>query len=135
MAEIFVGESVFEDTPVTVLARVCARVASGSLSPIQTEGSLILLADVSSVAAKAYDEAGDLIASTAPSKADVVYDTLQTTGVFAKIPRGGNFSYDCPATFFPTGSVNVRVEITITLVSGEPVRMIWEFPILPLVQS
>lgn len=135
MAEVFTGESVFEDTPATVLARVCARVASGSLSPIQTEGYLIKRVDVSSITAKAYDETGTLITSTTPSKTDVIYESLQTTGVFAKLLRGGNFAYDCPATFFPTGSVNVRVEITLTLASGEPVRMIWDFPVLPLVQS
>jgi hypothetical protein len=135
VAEIFTGDPVFEDTPATVLARVCARVASGALSPIQTEGYLIKQTDIASIACKVYEEEGTLIIATTPSKTDVIYDTLQTIGVFAKLLRGGNFAYDIPATAFPSGSVNVRVEITITLTSGEPVRMIWEFPVLPLVQS
>ena len=135
MAEVFVSDPVFEDTPVTILARVCARVASGSLSPIQTEGSLLKQADVSSISCKVYDEVGTLIAETAPSKTNVIYDTLQTTGVFARIVRGGNFAYDVPATMFPVGAVNVQVEITITLTSGEPVRAVWLVPVINLNQS
>lgn len=135
MSEVHVSDPVFEDTPATVLGRLCARNGSGAVSPIATEGELLQQADISSITVKAYDEAGTLITSTTPTISDVIYDALQTTGVFSKIARGGNFAYDCPATMFPTGSVNVRIEITFTLVSGGPVRALWDFPILPLNQS
>lgn len=135
MSEIFRGESAFEDTPYTLLGRFCALVASGALSPIQTEGTLILKTDITSISVKTYDDAGELIAETTPSKNDVWYDALQTTGVWAKVKRGGNFLYTCPATMFPAGNELVRLEITVTLTTGEPVRAVWQVPVINLVQS
>lgn len=135
MSEIFRGVQAFEDTPYTIMARFAALQASGATSPVQTEGTLILKADITSISVKAYDDEGTLITETAPSKADVWYDALQTTGVWAKVARGGNFLYTCPATMFPSGTELVRLEVTVTLTSGEPVRAVWEVPVINLVQS
>ena len=135
MADTFRGEKAFEDTPYTIMARFCARAATGSASPNQTEGNLVLKADVTSITVKAYDAVGDLITSTTPAENDVWFDTLQTTGVFARIARGGNFLYDCPATMFPSGNEMVRLEVTVILTSGEPVRALWDVPVIGLNQS
>lgn len=135
MSQTFRGNHAFEDTPYTVMGRFCARLASGSTSPVAKEGKLILQADISSISVKAYDSEGVLIASTTPSKTDVWYDTLQTSDVWTAVVRGGNFLYDCPATMFPSGSVMVTLEVTVTLTSTEPVRAVWQVPVINLNQS
>lgn len=135
MAEIFVSDPVWEDTPATLLARVCARRASGDESPFPFEGNLIQQADVAGIECIAFDSSGEEIATTTPSASDVIYDDLQTDGVFSRIVRGGNFAYELPATMFPTGSTKVRVEITLTLTGGEPVRLVSSFKVLNLIQS
>lgn len=133
--QVFRSSPHFEDTPLTLMCRFCARLASGAVSPVTKEGKLILLADVTSVSIKAYDATGTLITSTTPAKADVLYDTLQTADVWSAVVRGGNFLYDCPAAMFPTGNELVTLEITITLTSTEPVRAVWQVPVIGLNQS
>lgn len=135
MANVVRGEPVFEDTPVTVLGRLCAKTASGSASPITQEGSLVVQGDVTSISVKAYDETATLIVTTTPAASDVLFNTIQTTGLFSNLKRGGNFLYQLPATMFPTGSTNVRIEMTFTLTSGELVRSLWDFPVINLNQS
>lgn len=125
----------WEDTPLTILARLCAKTATGSASPVPEEGNLLLQADVTSVTCKIYDEGGTIVISTTPTTSDVVYDTLQTTGVWKNLARGGNFLYTIPATGFPSGLTEVTVEITLTLSSGEPLRLIGNVKVLNLVQS
>lgn len=135
MSEILRLSLHFEDTPLTIMRRFCARQATGAVSPVAKEGKLILLADITSVSVKAYDSAGDLIVATTPAKADVWFDTLQTSDVWTVIVRGGNFLYDCPATMFPSGNELVTLEVTVTLTSGEPVRAVWQVPVIDLNQS
>jgi hypothetical protein len=135
MTCIFRGTEVFEDTPCDLIARFCAVVAGGAASPNEEEGTLIIQADVSSIVCKAYDIAGTLIATVTPSVSTVIYNTLQTSGVFAKLADGGNFLCKLPATCFPTGSTTVRVEVTILLNTGEPVRGIWLIDVINLIQS
>lgn len=125
----------FEDTPLTIMKRICARLATGAVSPIAKEGKLILKADITSISVKAYDATGTLITSTTPSKTDVWYDTLQTTDVWTAVAQGGNFLYDVPATMFPSGNEMVTLEVTVTLTSTEPVRAVWEVPVINLNQS
>lgn len=135
MAQRFLGEAGWEDTPYTVLARVCARQASGSASPVTSEGVLITQSDLASITCKVYDAGGTVIVTTTPSISDVVYNTIQTTGVFSRIPNGGNFLYQIPATAFPTGDTTVTAEFTFTLTTGELVRAVWSIPVLNLIQS
>lgn len=135
MSQVFRVSPHFEDTPLTLMGRFCARQATGSISPIAKEGVLLLKADITSISVKSYDDEGTLITETTPAKADAWFDILQTTGVWAAVVRGGNFLYDCPAAMFPAGNELVRLEITVTLTSGEPVRAVWEVPIINLVQS
>lgn len=135
MAEIIRGVKNFEDTPYTIMGRFSALNASGAASPNEAEGELILKADITSISVKAYDATGTLIVETTPAKADVWYDTLQTTGVWTKVARGGNFQYTCPATMFPAGNELVTLEVTVTLTSTEPVRAVWQVPVINLNQS
>lgn len=135
MSQIYRGAKAYEDTPYTVMGRFCARLATGATSPVAKEGKLILKADITSISVKAYDSEGVLIVETTPSKTDVWYDTLQTTSVWTAVTRGGNFLYDCPATMFPSGNEMVRLEVTVTLTSGEPVRALWDVPVIGLNQS
>lgn len=135
MSQTFRSSPHFEDTPLTLMARFCARQGGGAVSPVAKEGKLLLKADITSISVKAYDSEGVLITSTTPSKTDVWYDTLQTADVWTAVVRGGNFLYDCPATMFPTGSVMVTIEVTVTLTSGEPVRAVWQVPVINLNQS
>lgn len=125
----------WEDTPLTILARLCAKTATGSSSPVAEEGNLLLQADVALITCKVYDEGGTIVISTTPTISDVVYDTLQTTGVWKNLVRGGNFFYTIPATAFPTGLTEVNAEITLTLSSGEPLRLVGNVKVLNLVQS
>lgn len=135
MADTIRGVANYEDTPYTIMGRFCALVASGAASPNASEGTLILQADITSISVKAYDATGTLITSTTPAVADVWYDTLQTTGVWLKVAKGGNFRYTCPVAMFPSGNELVTLEVTITLTSGEPVRAVWDVPIINLNQS
>ena len=135
MSQTFRTSPHFEDTPLTVMGRFCARQATGSASPVAKEGNVLLQADITSISVKAYDATGTLIVETTPAKADVWFDTLQTSGVWTAVVRGGNFLYDCPATMFPTGNEMVTLEVTVTLTSTEPVRAVWQVPIINLNQS
>ena len=135
MAQRFLGEPAWEDTPYEVLARLCARTASGAASPVESEGTLLNQSDISSISCKVYDPEGTLIVQTTPVVSDAVYNTLQTTGVFSRMPNGGNFVYKIPATAFPTGDTTNTAEITLTLGSGELVRAVWTIPVLNLNQS
>ena len=135
MAQRFLGEAGWEDTPYTVLARVCARQASGSASPVASEGVLVNQSDVDSISCKVYDASGTVIITTVPVVSDVIYIAIQTTGVFNRMPNGGNFLYQIPATGFPSGDTTVTAEITFTLDGGELMRAVWSIPVLNLIQS
>jgi len=78
MSMRFQGESGWEDTPYTVLARLCAVTASGSASPVETEGTLLNKTDVTSIACKIYDADGVVIITSVPSVVSSVYFLLET---------------------------------------------------------
>lgn len=112
-----------------MLGRLTAITASGAASPVPSEGTLILRADVSSISVKAYSGGvgGVQIGTTqTPSAASVVYDTIQTTGIWLRLNDGqfgGNALYTCPSAFFETDERTVRVDIAIVLTGGE--TLVW----------
>lgn len=116
--------SVQEDTPYELYMRVTAFNGSGAASPVANEGNLVTQANVSSIAVKAYDmESGEQNGTTlAPVVADTIYNTLQTTGIWARLTNGGNCRIVLPATFFPTGSKQVQIETTFTLSDASIIR-------------
>ena len=131
----FEGSAAFEDTPCTILGRVAALNGGGSASPVESEGTLVVQSDITSISVKVYSSLNVLINTYTPAASNVIYNTLQTTGVFSKLDQGGNFLYTIPATGFPEGDTTVRVEVTITLNSGDLVRGLWKIPVIALLQS
>lgn len=117
--------SVLEDTPYELYMRVTAFAGTGSASPVASEGNLLKIADVASIAVKAYDVTDGTQNGTtlAPTVNTTIYDTLQTTGVWSRISSGGgNCRIVCPATFFPTGGEQVQIEVTFTLTDASIIR-------------
>lgn len=129
----------FEDRPCWLIGRLCAVAASGLSSPRPREGKLVQRADIqgSTLSVKAYDEAGNEIATDAPAKSSVVYDTLQTGGIWGNVAGGGgNILYQAPASFFPRGGTRVRIEMSCTLTDGvsQPTG-VWDLAVKSLSQS
>lgn len=113
-----------EDGSATLLGRVCARNGGGSASPIAKEGNLIVQADLSTATLSAFDVTSN-DRTTAHYTAtltisSVIYDTLQTSGIWLNIPDGlgGNFLCDVGPTAFPTGARLVRIEVKFTTGAG-----------------
>lgn len=119
-----------EDATTTLLGRLCARDGTGAASPTATEGNLAKQADISSIEAKVFDLSG-----TTPTTAtqtytltvsSVIYDTLQTSGVWGLIDGGGNFLYDLPAAAVPSSDLIYRVEVSFTFTNGNAAKGKWE---------
>lgn len=113
---------VTEDNDVYILSRLTGYDASGPASPIETEGNLVKQADLASITLKTFD-----VLSAAPTTAvysatlvisTVVFDALQTSGIWGLLEDGGNFLARVPAAALPTENRRYRVEITFTSAGG-----------------
>ena len=123
----------YQKTPLTLLARVCAEDATGSASPVTKEGSLVKQADVSGIAVKSFavSDGAQNGSTQSPTASTVISDTLQTSGIWGNLPRGGNAKYTAPATFFPD-AVQTKVEMTVTLTGGTVGRVVWLVDVQPI---
>ena len=124
---------VFEDTQLDLMMRITARQATGDASPFECEGILLKSDDVVSVEVSAWDRDGVQIGATySPSTSSVIYNTLQTTGIWENVADGGNFLVTCPAYFFPTGKSKVSVKIILTLTDGSTIPSLWKISVRDL---
>src|SRR5262245_55863405 len=137
-AEPYVGR-VNEDGSFTILGLITARVGTGVDAPDPTEGKLIKQADLTSITIAVYDPLGDVpdtpLFTVSPMIADVIYDTLQTTGVWGLLSNGGNFLYDVPATWVPNGGQSYRIQAKFTTVDGAVAWGLWEPEVTELMGS
>lgn len=123
MAEIeFIEVNGQQNTALELVGRLAATGGTGSASPVAKEGNLLLRADITSIDVTAWG-ADDVQNGTdyAPSKTDVVHETLQSAGVWKNLPGGGNLKFTCPATFFPDVE-DVVVEVKVTLADASVIR-------------
>lgn len=84
--------------------------------------SLLLQADVSSIAWKVYNTStGTLVNSGTSTVSAVIYDTLQTGTLWDVTGDrvGYNFAVTLAASNFPDGGITYRIEFTIALVSSQ----------------
>jgi hypothetical protein len=106
----------------TLLGRVTSQDANGPLSPVPSEGNLILPTDLTSVLINAYDPTGPNpatpIFSVSPAPASVIQATLQTLGIWTLIVGGGNFEYNFGASIFTLPNHDYLVVVTFTTTGG-----------------
>lgn len=110
---------------VTILGRVTARDATGSLSPANPqEGYLLKQADLASITLYLYDrqvsESSPVAGYPIPlTISAVIYDTIQATDIWLRIDQwGGNFSVTLAASNFPTQWENYRVRVKYITTGG-----------------
>ncbi len=123
MAEIeYIEVNGQQDTPLELVGRLTATGGTGSASPVAKEGNLLVRDDITSITITAWG-ADDVQNGTdyTPSKTDVIYQTLQTSGVWKNCPGGGNLKFTCPATFFPDVE-DVVVEVKTVLADSGVIR-------------
>lgn len=129
---VYTGEA-WEDIGATLIARFASVFGSGAASPDTTEGNLIQQADVSSISVKVFDSDGAQIGSTlTPTASSVIFDTIQTSGTWGNLQRGGNFRYSVDGTYFPTGGTTNRVEVIIALTDGHKLPAVWSLAVVEL---
>lgn len=107
---------VWEDGGATTLARI-----------LGLDGDLIVQADVSTITCLVYDitSAASIITPTV-TVASAVFDTLQTDARWSVDTTGFNFSYALPATAFPTGEHDYRIEYKFTPASGAAYFVVYQ---------
>src|SRR6187402_145567 len=99
----------FEDGGATFMARVLGNA-----------GTAITQATISSITCNVYDMTAPTVAVISPTVTvnSVVFDTLQTDARWTADTTGYNFLHAMPATAFPTGKRNYKVEYKFTPTSG-----------------
>ncbi len=102
-------------------ARFLARI-------VDINGAHITQAQVSSITYTVHEAEGDeaLVTSGSLIVASVVYDTLQTGGMWTADLDGYNFFAALPAACFPVAGTRYRVKIVLTPTSGNPFKMEFE---------
>ncbi len=118
-AEPFVTKE-WEDTPATFEAYVTRKSSTG------TGTTPVKIADVGSISYKVFNTnlegSPQVLPTGSLTASDVIFDTLQSWPLDSV---GFNFQATIPATYFPTGGVVYRVEITITLSGGTPTPIVY----------
>lgn len=115
-ANITYGE-VFADSGSTLLARVYG-----------TAGTYLTQATTSSITCAVNDiTTGSPVSVITPSivVASVIFDTLQTGGMWTKDSTGYNFRHAMPATAFPDAAHVYEVVYTVTPTSGAVFALVW----------
>lgn len=110
MSAIPIYGEAFADSGATILARAYG-----------TSGSYITQAAISSITCAVTDiTTGTAVSVITPSivVSSVVFDTLQTGGMWTKDSTGYNFRHALPATAFPDSGHVYQVVYTVTPSSG-----------------
>jgi hypothetical protein len=120
------------DGSATLLGRVTARNGTGAATGVAGEGNYIKQADVSAIAANAFDmSAAPDTASALAIAVSAILDTPITTSVLWTADKTGyNFLFDIPPGTFANGNHTYRIEIKITLTGGAVLWGVFEGPAL-----
>ena len=122
----FRASPAFEQSAISLFSRIRNRNAE-----------VVTRAMVSSIALKVFDtcDASTPISTTAPSKTDVVFDTLQTGGGWTVDATGYNFRYETTAAQLPHGNRLYRFEFIFTMTDGSTLAVVFEVPTINLYGS
>ena len=103
----WIVQPVWEGTSLKVMARLVGK--TNAVTDI-------LQANIASITYRVVvDGTTEVIASTALTVADVIFDTLQTSdAAWTKDSTGYNFMTIFPPTHFPTGATTIYIFVTIT---------------------
>ena len=111
----------WEDTSARFMARVEGN-----------DGANILQSTIDTIACSVFDEDSETpnTATSTPAivVADSVFDTLQTTALDSRWTvdtTGYNFAHDMPATSFPDGDHNYRIEYIFTPFTGDAFPLVF----------
>jgi len=112
-----------EDGTATVLARVCARDATGAATGVPGEGKWVKQADLSAITCAVYDlsSATPAVAIATPTVtiSSAILDTPATSSeLWTEDTTGYNFIHDLASTNFPTGRNRYLVEYLFTTTGG-----------------
>ena len=122
-----------ESRACTIIARMTAINGNGAVSPVPSEGRLIVASDVASISVSVFDaDSVQIGSSLMPSIVSTIFDTLQTSETWSLLNGGGNFRYTIPASHFPTGSVQQGIEATVTLNDGSKATGLWFVDVLDI---
>lgn len=125
-----------EDGGCTLLARVCARDATGAATGVRGEGRWLKQADLSSISYSVFDRSSSTpeTATSGPTSltiSTVIQDTPVTNGEIWDVDEVGyNFVADMAGTLFPTGGHQYSVEVTFTTTGGTTWTEEWKGPAL-----
>ena len=119
-------------SPADVFDRLTVFTAgTRTISPVAKEGYLIVQDDVSSISVKAWYDGEQIGSTQAPAVSSVIFNTLQTAGVWSSMTSGdtvvgGNAHYQIPASLLAVDvadkDATVRVEITLTMADGTAIE-------------
>mgnify|MGYP000105578392 CR=1 FL=1 len=109
--------SVWEDTGHSLMARI-----------IGDDAANIQQSDISSIAYSVFDlsDTATVVTSGSLTVSNVIFDTLQTDARWDADSTGYNFRWDIPASLFPTGGKDYRIEIAFTPTGGEVFHVVAE---------
>ena len=129
-----------EDGSATVLARVCARDATGAATGISSEGNWIKRADLTSIACNVFDNTSatpdTAIATPSVTISSAIQDTPVTDGIIWSIDTTGyNFIFDMAATCFPTGGHEYQIEFPFVTTGGGKWTLVYIGPASPIRSS
>jgi hypothetical protein len=134
----FTGQ-VVEDGSFTILGLITSRDGNGAPALNPTEGNLITQADLSDVTIAIYDPLGDTpetpLFTQSLDIATVIFDVLQTTGIWGLLSDGGNFLFDIPATWISNGGQVYRIQVRFTTTGGNISWGLWEAEVTELMGS
>ena len=108
----------FRSVPIDLLGRITAVVGSGDASPIPTEGNLINQGDITSISVAAYVNGRQISTTKTPSASSIIFNTLQTGGIWGLIDQGGNAKYKVPSDLLDNESATVRIVILFRMTDG-----------------
>lgn len=105
-----------------IMGLVTARDGTGADAPDPKDGKLVKISDLKAspdgIVIRIYDPLSatpsTVLQISTPVISSVMYDTLQTTGVFGRLKRGGNFLFTVSAIWVPNGGKNYFVPVQFT---------------------
>jgi len=121
MVKPFVSQAAYEDTGVTLMARIT-----------DTDGNNLTQSDVSSIELKVIKLSdGTTVTTVALTVSVVIFDTLQTTALlpaWSLDSTGANFVYKTLDAHLPDGEETYRFQVRITPASGATIQIAYDVP-------
>lgn len=129
-----------EDGTATVLARVCARDATGAWTGEKGEGRFVKQADLSSITCNVFDRSSETPSTAIATPTVTISSAIQDSPVtnqeiWTLDTVGYNFVYDLAASNFPTGGNEYLVEFKFTTTGGTVWHLVFQGPAAKIVGS